>query len=836
MADVTLDTLYSTQLVSTSYVDNDELILWFRGGHGSNQYNHGAVGERDSNIARQAQGGGGTWHNAFEYDSGGWVDTSSTPWVTWSRDSSVCTLDKSELVVQPASLSDHTTWAPDVADTYPMTTLSDDFYKSDGTFTFYTVSLRRKPGFVGYHAAIKMSWTCVTKYTSSAGASYSTHTVDVRSTPSGSLLRDSVLNRGAYTTRHPRVYIADNGNGRLHQMYNWLGTRNTHPTYSFEGGMLTMSDVRGIDLDYKFSYVSDAANDHVVKLYRKWDETLGVNDVDRAHLELIGWGVPYADYSTSAVTGSSGTGSNQYDTPHGVYVGTGSVYVADYGNNRIQSLTTDLVYNDSFGSTGSGDGEFVNPTDIDGDGDHLFVLDSGNTRVCKHLESDYSYVTATDTNIIGSGASGLTVDNLFVFVADTSNNRILRFNKTGLSLDGSMSVYETGVHTFSGPRGVYSDGYYVYVTDTGNHRVVRVAKDFDLGSVTYSAGSGSGTDQLSSPWSVAADRYLYSHIQGTPDPVGGTTVSSKLSSSDPYMYDEPGHRYPAGSNPLVTDDNGWYSVEWPGPDNTLSTTLSKSAYDTHSYYRTLSESHGEVDIGFMLPSDKSVPSTVTNRDGWYSVDWYQPRTTLSATLSKTGYESDTYTSPLTGSRGPGIEQTFMLPLDKTIHMAGTSDKPTTNGSTIGMILTTSNYVGLDYYEKHGGGMGAGRRKPITASDDSRVYYVTFSMPYTVVTVPGDEQIVTHQCQLSGKTSEIEIPGRYNNIVQQGGPGDRKLVADVLTTDSQGLRDVFGWLDGSHLMVITASTDMVNGTYSVHSVLPRRMDKDYNMVRLRLDEW
>ena len=58
--------------------------------------------------------------------------------------------------------------------------------------------------------------------------------------------------------------------------------------------------------------------------------------------------------------------SLQFQYPYGIAVHThaGKVYVADTDNHRIQVLNEDMTYCSSFGSRGSGNGEFNGPRDL----------------------------------------------------------------------------------------------------------------------------------------------------------------------------------------------------------------------------------------------------------------------------------------------------------------------------------------------------------------------------------------------------------------------------------------------------------------------------------------
>ena len=97
---------------------------------------------------------------------------------------------------------------------------------------------------------------------------------------------------------------------------------------------------------------------------------------------------------------------------------------------------------------------------------------------------------------------GIVVDEeLHLYVADTSNNRIQRF------VPGTSSG-TTVVHgsSLNGPSGVALDGYgNLFIVDTGNHRILGWGPSGFRCIVGCSMQPGSGTDQLSSPRAFSFD-------------------------------------------------------------------------------------------------------------------------------------------------------------------------------------------------------------------------------------------------------------------------------------------------------------------------------------------
>lgn len=159
----------------------------------------------------------------------------------------------------------------------------------------------------------------------------------------------------------------------------------------------------------------------------------GVVGIDSSHAQI------YDIYSFTPTDAEGG-----FNFPVGLTVdGSGNVYVAETGNNRVQKLSAAEAFVFQIGrsdeASGSANGEFSSPTDVvlDSDG-NIFVTDSGNNRVQK-FNSSGTYVskfgsTGTGDNQL-STPSGIVVDaNDDIYVVDNGNNRVVKY-ELGFSSD-----------------------------------------------------------------------------------------------------------------------------------------------------------------------------------------------------------------------------------------------------------------------------------------------------------------------------------------------------------------------------------------------------------------
>lgn len=138
----------------------------------------------------------------------------------------------------------------------------------------------------------------------------------------------------------------------------------------------------------------------------------------------------------------------------------------------------------------------------------VYVADTGNNRAVKFdLNGNFVWQTAP---VMNSSQLlfpfGIAIDNLSnVYVANTGNNNIVKFDSVSGANLGILTAPLGGTNpTMNSPFGVKTDSSAnVYVTDTNNDRVLKFDSSGNLQLVIGSHGSGNG--QLWSPQDVAVD-------------------------------------------------------------------------------------------------------------------------------------------------------------------------------------------------------------------------------------------------------------------------------------------------------------------------------------------
>lgn len=222
-------------------------------------------------------------------------------------------------------------------------------------------------------------------------------------------------------------------------------------------------------------------------------------------LEAMASGPP----THAATFGSSGTGNGQFQHPSDSAVdSSGNVFVVDQNNNRIQKFSPSGEYLSKFGTLGSGNGQLDRPTAIaiDGSG-NLWVADAGNNRIQK-FSSAGTYLAKFGTYGTGNGqfkeAEGVAIDTKGnIWVADTYNGRIQKFNDKGefVKVVGSKG---SGSGQLGEPTSIdVGPGGKVWTTDWENNRVAVFSESGEFLQQFGSAGTGNG--QFSRPNAIDVD-------------------------------------------------------------------------------------------------------------------------------------------------------------------------------------------------------------------------------------------------------------------------------------------------------------------------------------------
>jgi len=227
---------------------------------------------------------------------------------------------------------------------------------------------------------------------------------------------------GIYVDAGGKIYGGDMGGNRIIRMDDMNG--NGWSTYGGQGdGIGQFWEPKHVTFDTSGRiYISDAGNNRIVR----------IDDFTGTH---------WTEY------GTKGAGKGQFQRPNGIaFDATGRIYIADASNHRIVRMDdmngTNWI---AYGDRGSGIGQFMNvdlslePNDegpedlaLDAQG-RIYVADSGNNRIVRF--DDMNGTSWTTFGTYGGGQGEMEVpEGIFVddegriYFADGLNSRVVRMD------------------------------------------------------------------------------------------------------------------------------------------------------------------------------------------------------------------------------------------------------------------------------------------------------------------------------------------------------------------------------------------------------------------------
>ena len=218
--------------------------------------------------------------------------------------------------------------------------------------------------------------------------------------------------------------------------------------------------------------------------------------------------------------GSQGSGQGQFNISHGVAVDDdGNILVVDGNNYRIQKFTPDGKFITTVGKKGNNPLKF---NDVTGIAIHplnkkAYIVDCSNHRL-QILNSDLTFSSSFGSYGSGNGQLSYPWDVAFdstgnVFVADTQNHRIQVFTAEGEFLR-KFGKYGSDNRELNTPSSVSIDSdNVVYVAEAGNNRVSVFTCE---GKFLTSFGTkGSGPGQFNGPRGIAVDKNGVVYVSDT---------------------------------------------------------------------------------------------------------------------------------------------------------------------------------------------------------------------------------------------------------------------------------------------------------------------------------
>ncbi len=205
--------------------------------------------------------------------------------------------------------------------------------------------------------------------------------------------------------------------------------------------------------------------------------------------------------------GSTGTGNGQFGVIRDLAIDQqGNIYVSDQTNNCIQKFTSAGVFVIKWGSAGTGNGQFNSPLflDVDGNG-NVYVRDYNNNRIQKFTSagvfiSQWSVGTDADFAID-------KITNTLYILPNTSNpiSWVSKYNANGSYIGAFQVPLADGVRITC----IHIDGNgNVFLADQGSH----VYKYTNTGTYIATWGSSGANGQFYQTSGVAKDNLGYTYV------------------------------------------------------------------------------------------------------------------------------------------------------------------------------------------------------------------------------------------------------------------------------------------------------------------------------------
>jgi DNA-binding beta-propeller fold protein YncE len=213
---------------------------------------------------------------------------------------------------------------------------------------------------------------------------------------------------------------------------------------------------------------------------------------------------PQAPVPLYGIYGDSTTGNLQ--KPMAVTVYGNKIFVSDTGNQRIVVFDYDGNPLYTFGKAGIGKGEFQFPYGITVDNSgQLYVADLANGKISIFDQTGkfIKYFAQDQKNVIGKPA-GLFFFNNQIFTTDVQQCKVMAF-----TLDGKK-VLEFGKNgegdgDLNSPNAVTVTNQFIYVSDSGNNRIEKFDRTGKFLQSNYGGGTGQANSGFINTRGIAVD-------------------------------------------------------------------------------------------------------------------------------------------------------------------------------------------------------------------------------------------------------------------------------------------------------------------------------------------
>ena len=136
--------------------------------------------------------------------------------------------------------------------------------------------------------------------------------------------------------------------------------------------------------------------------------------------------------------GTKGSGDGQFNQPSGLLIQDQLIYLVDSRNNRIQMYSLEGEFQGQWGSGGDGEGEFNLPWGISDDSEgNIYIADWRNDRIQK-FDSNGNYISSIGggkTSVLDRPSDVAVDPDGNIYVTDWGSQRLLVLDQSGSILE-----------------------------------------------------------------------------------------------------------------------------------------------------------------------------------------------------------------------------------------------------------------------------------------------------------------------------------------------------------------------------------------------------------------
>ncbi len=282
----------------------------------------------------------------------------------------------------------------------------------------------------------------------------------------GSSLGELSAPRNMAIDQNGRIYVADSGNHRV-QVFDEFGqAQTTWGAFSTEPEPGLFNEPWGIAVDDKYVYIADT-----------WLHRIQKFTLEGEYLDSFG-------LSGSPLAESDDEGLGLFFGPRSVILlDNDRLLVTDTGNHRMQLLDREGNFLQQIGSFGNLLGQMNEPVGLSqGPDGSIYLADTWNSRI-QQFSADLVPlnewpVDAWDGTSINNKPYTAVDSAGRIYATDPEGYRVLVFNPDGSYL-ARFGTFGAGPTNLGLPNGIAIDDQdYIYVADSGNNRILKFAPPF----------------------------------------------------------------------------------------------------------------------------------------------------------------------------------------------------------------------------------------------------------------------------------------------------------------------------------------------------------------------